>query len=420
MRGDPRPGTAAAVPLALQIVLGVFVSASTFSIALTQTALGAALVLWVVFVLSGRAPAPRRTMLDVPLLVFVAVSLAAALLSDERLESLANLKNLALMSVLYLVAALLATRRAALGQLLVLLVSAAAVSAYGIAIYLLGRGAGTLGRTPGPFSNAMTFGGMLLILSSLAVAVAVGGGSPRRLRLAAASAAAVSLAALFFSFTRSSWLGAVVSTTVILAILRRKWLVPFAAALALFVILLPGPYRDRVESIWNLRHMTNVHRLQLLQGGIAIVRDHPVIGVGTKDLAEEYRRTMPPDAVQVFGHMHNIFLQIAVQMGFIGLAAFCWLLVSFFRLIARNLKLDLPPPERAWAAGSIGALAGFVVNGLFEWNFGDAEVVTLLYIVLGANLVLPRLSRPAAGGAAEPRGETPRGESPFASAPRFG
>ncbi len=423
MCGEPRSGTAAAVPLALHVSLGVFVFASTFSIALTQTALGAALILWLVFAARGRAPGPRRTMLDAPFLVFVAVSLAAALLSDQRVESLMHLKNYALIAVVYLVAALLATRRAALGQFLALLVSGAGVSAYGIAIYLLGKGTGTLGRTPGPFSNAMTFGGMLLILSSLYVAVAAGKGSPRRLRLASAAAAAVSLAALFFSFTRSSWLGAVASTVVILAILRRKWLVPFVAALTLFVILLPAPYRDRVESIWNLKHMTNVHRLQLLEGGVRIVKEHPVIGVGTKDLADEYRAHMPPGAVQVFGHMHNIFLQIAVQMGFIGLAAFCWLLVSFFRLIAGNLKLDLPPPERAWAAGSLGALAGFVVNGLFEWNFGDAEVLTLLYIVLGANLALARLGRPAAGGAegaTGPRGNAPRGESPFASAPRIG
>jgi len=307
-----------------------------------------------------------------------------------------SLKNFALMTVLYAIASLLATRRMALALFGALLVSGTGVSAYGIAIYLLGKGAGALGRTPGPFSNAMTFGGMLLILCSLYLAVAVGAGVAGKLRLAAVAAAVVSLAALFFSFTRSSWVGAVVSVVVILALLRRKWLVPFAGALVLFVLLLPAPYRARVESIWDLKHMTNVHRFQLMQGGMAIVKDHPVIGVGTMDLADVYRRYMPPGAVQVFGHMHNIFLQIAVQTGFVGLAAFCWLLFSFFRAMIRNLKLDLPPPERAWVAGSVGALAGFVMNGLFEWNFGDAEVVTLLYIVIGANLALPRLFRPSA------------------------
>ena len=412
MCSDPRTGPEIPVPIALEAVLGVSIFASSFSIALTQTALGLAFVLWLAFALRRKAPGPRRTMLDLPLLVFIAVSFAAALLSDKRLASFISLKNFALMPVMYMIGSLLATRRMALRQFTVLLISGTGVSAYGIAIYLLGKGSGTLGRTPGPFSNAMTFGGILLILCSLYLAVAVGAGVARGLRWAAAGGAMVTFVALFFSFTRSSWVGAVVSVVVILAFLRKRWLVPFAGALVVFVLLLPAPYRARVESIWNPKHMTNVHRLQLLQGGIGIIKDHPVIGVGTMDLADVYRQYMPPGAVQVFGHMHNIFLQIAVQTGFVGLAAFCWLLFSFFRVMARNLKLDLPPPGRAWVAGSIGALAGFIVNGLFEWNFGDAEVVTLLYIVLGANLALPRLFPPPAAA--------DRAESAFASKPHIG
>ena len=401
MRSDPRSSPATTIPLALQLVLGAFIFASPFTIAGTQTFLALALALWLCFALRRETPSIRRTMLDVPLLVFIAVSLAAALLSDKRLASLMNLRNYLLMAVIYMIGTLLATRRLALRLFEVLLVSGAGVSAYGIAIYLLGKGSGALGRSPGPFSNAMTFGGILLILCSLFLAVAVGAGAARGLRRAAAGAAIVTFTALFFSFTRSSWVGAVASVVVILAFLRRKWLVPFAAALVLFVLLLPAPYRERVESIWDPTYFTNIHRLELLRGGVKIVRDHPVIGVGTMDLADLYRRYMPPGAVVVFGHMHNIFLQVAVQSGFLGLAAFCWLLFSFFRLMIRNLKLDLPPPERAWVVGSIGALAGFIVNGLFEWNFGDAEVVTLLYIVLGANLALPRLHRPEASALRE-------------------
>ena len=409
---DPRSAPAITIPLALQLVLGAFIFASTFTIAGTQTALGLALLLWFCFALKQKAPLPRRTMLDVPLLLFISVSFTAALMSDSRLASLMSLRNFALMSVIYMIGALLTTRRMALRQFTVLLVSGTGVAVYGIAIYLLGKGEGTLGRSPGPFSNAMTFGGILLILCSLFLAVAVGAGVVKRLRCAAVGAALVSFAALFFTFTRSSWVGAVVSVVVILAFLRRRWLVPFAAALVLFVLLLPAQYRARVESIWNLKYMTNVHRLELLKGGVRIIKDYPVIGVGTMDLADVYRRYMPPGAVQVFGHMHNIFLQITVQTGFVGLAVFCWLLFSFFRIMVRNLKLDLPPPERAWAVGSIGALAGFIVNGLFEWNFGDAEVVTLLYIVVGTSLALPRLFQPTA--------TVPRAESAFAYKPRIG
>jgi hypothetical protein len=219
MCSDQRFAPAPPVPVALEIAFGLFLLGSTFSIALTQTALGVALLLWLVFAVLRRAPAPRRTMLDIPLLAFVAVSLVAALHSSERAESFAHLKNYLLMSVIYLSASLVTTRRAALRYFAVLLASGTGVAAYGIAIYLLGKGAGTLGRTAGPFSNAMTFGGILLVLCSLALGVAVGPGVSIRLRRASAAAAGVCLVALFFSFTRSSWVGAVVSIAVILALL---------------------------------------------------------------------------------------------------------------------------------------------------------------------------------------------------------
>jgi putative inorganic carbon (HCO3(-)) transporter len=412
MCSDPRSAPAISVPLALQLVLGAFIFFSTFTIAGTQTALGLALVLWFFFALKRKAPLPRRTMLDVPLLLFIGVSLIAALMSDKRVASLVNLRNFALISVIYMIGSLLGTRRMALRLFMVLLVSGTGVAVYGIATYLLGKGEGTLGRTPGPFSNGMTFGGILLILCSLFFAVAAGAGVVKGLRWAAVGAAIVTFAALFFSSTRSSWVGFVVSVVVILAFLRRRWLVPFAAALVIFVLLLPAQYRARVESIWNPKYFTNVHRIELLKGGIGIIKDYPVIGVGTMDLADIYRRYMPPGAVYVFGHMHNIFLQITVQSGFMGLAVFCWLLFSFFRLMVRNLKLDLPPPERAWVVGSVGALTGFIVNGLFEWNFGDAEVVTLLYIILGTNLALSRLFQPTA--------TVDRAESAFAYKPPIG
>ena len=392
MHRDARTAPADTVPLALGIVLGAFVFCSTFSIAASQTALGLSILLWIFFLIRKEAPAPRRTMLDASLALFVAACLVAALFSSKRSESLVGLKNLLLMSAVPTVAFLAASARLRSRLFAALLFSGAGSAVYGIAIYVLGKGEGALGRSPGSFSNAMTFGGILLIVCSLFLAIALSPGLGRKLRIAVSIGAVSAFAALFFSFTRSSWVGTLVSVIVICAVLRRKLLAPLAAAFVIFVVLLPAPYRERVESIWNPRFRTNVQRLELVRGGLSIFREHPVVGVGTMDLGETYRKHMPPGAVHVHGHMHNDFLQIAVQTGVVGLAAFCALLVSFALLIARNLRLDLGPSDRAWVVGALGALAGFVVNGLFEWNFGDAEVVTLLYIVIGANLAI-RLER---------------------------
>ncbi|MBN1885186.1 MAG: O-antigen ligase family protein [Candidatus Krumholzibacteriota bacterium] len=363
---------------------GIFVFCSTFTIAGSQTALGLAVLSWCVLAALRRVPPPRRTGLEYPLLVFVLVSIVAALAGERPAEGLGNLRNLLLASIPFVVAWTATDRRRMGGLYAVLLVSGAASAAYGIAVFLLHRGEGTLGRTPGPFSTAMTYGGILLLFVSVFAAVGIGPGVSRRLRAASLAGAALAAVALFFSFTRSAWIGCVVSLAVSFSVMRRRLLVPALLLLVVVLLLLPAPYRARVTSIWDPDQHANRQRIELLRGGLGIVRDHPVLGVGTMDLADVYRRYKPPGAIHVHGHMHNIFLQVAVTRGIVGLAAFCWLLVALFRLAAGNLRLDLPSPERAWTVGTIGALSGFVVDGLFDWTFGDAEIVAFLWAIVGA------------------------------------
>ena len=367
-------------------VLGAFCFFSTFSIAGTQTALAIAVLLWVVLSLLRKITPPRRTALDVPIALFIAAALAAAFLSERSLASLVNLKNLLLISIVYMLGWMLESKREARAYFIVLLVSGAGSSIYGIVVFLTERGEGTLGRTPGPFSTAMTFGGVLLFLCSLFLAVGIGEEISRRVRIAVLLSALLAAVALFFSFTRSSWLGMLAASVTIVAMMRRRLLVLMAILIIVAVLVLPQPYRARITSIWDPNYRTNVQRFEMLRGGWEICKDHPWFGVGTMDLADTYRRYMPPGAVHVHGHLHNIFLQVAATMGIVGLAAFCYLIYAFFRLMIGNLRRPLDRPERAWVIGSLGASVGFIVNGLFEWNFGDAEVVMLLYMVVGVNL----------------------------------
>lgn len=409
-------------PPALAWLLGAFVVCSTFTIAGTQTALGLIALVWIVLLALGRAPRPRRTSLDIPIALFIVVSLVAAIASKERLASLQHLKNLPLFAVVYVVGVLATGERLGRRLYAALVFAGAGSAAYGIALYYLGLGDGVLGRTHGSFSTPMTFGSILLVLCSLTFAVFAGRGIARWFRVALGIAAAVTFAALLVSFTRSSWIGTLVSIAIILAYLCRKLIVPFAAALVALFLLLPPVYRERVQTMWSPTFGTNVQRLEMLSASWRMFKDHPILGVGTMDLGELYRQYKPPTAVFIHGHMHNNFVQIAVQMGLVGLGAFILLLVGFYRLLARNLVLGLPPPERAFVVGSIGALTGFLVNGLFDWNFGDAEAVTMLFVVIGGNLALssqgtrsresavgPAASAEPAAAAGNPRAETSAG-----------
>jgi hypothetical protein len=43
---------------------------------------------------------------------------------------------------------------------------------------------------------------------------------------------------------------------------------------------------------------------------------------------------------------------------------------------------------RTWTLASLAVFLAFNLNGFFEWNFGDAEVITIVWFVMGLALAV--------------------------------
>lgn len=134
-------------------------------------------------------------------------------------------------------------------------------------------------------------------------------------------------------------------------------------------------------------------RLYMWRSGIAIVRDHPLTGVGPGQVKAVFPRYALPEAYRkTTSHVHSTPLQIAAERGLLGLGAWLWLWIGFFREGVRRLRRLGPAEERerTLVAGSLAAVLGFLVAGLFEYNFGDSEVVLVAYAVMALPFVVVR------------------------------
>jgi O-antigen ligase len=124
-----------------------------------------------------------------------------------------------------------------------------------------------------------------------------------------------------------------------------------------------------------------------------MARDHPLTGVGPGQVKRRYGDYAAPEFRQrPRGHLHNTPLQILVERGVVGLGAWLILFGTFFAGATGVLR-RLPPGttrERALVAGSVAAIAGFLVGGLTEYNFGDSEVVMVAYAVMALPFVVER------------------------------
>jgi O-antigen ligase len=270
--------------------------------------------------------------------------------------------------------------------LAVYLAAFALVSALGLALWVM-HGASFASRARGLVGHYMTFGGELLLFIPVALAIALTARTPRW-RWGAAAVALLALAPLAATFTRSAWLGLFVSCAVILAVERPLGLVFLALAAVAAWFLAPGAWGARIHSVADPANLWNRQRVFMWEAGVRMFRDHPLTGVGLQDLHALYDQYRSPDSVERAGHLHNAYIQIAASMGLVGLAAFAWLYASLLRTAWAGLKVGAGKHEGSELAAGVrlgvtAALAGFLVAGLFEWNFGDEELLYHLYTLVG-------------------------------------
>jgi hypothetical protein len=244
-------------------------------------------------------------------------------------------------------------------------------------------------RAHGFYSIYMTLGGVLAMVLVLTL--------PRLayLRPRVAGVAAWLVGALGFALTlvRGAWVGFGVAVAVLACTLRRQTatfigvLLVAAAALAI-----PGVLA-RVLSFMDATDPTARERVAMLSAGAALLREHPIAGIGPGQVKRLYPEYAPPYAVRRHtSHLHNTPLQIAVERGLVGLALWLWIFAAFFARLLRIWK-RLPVDaghDRALVAGCAAAIVAFIVGGLFEYNFGDTEVLLVALSLMALPLAIER------------------------------
>jgi putative inorganic carbon (hco3(-)) transporter len=276
-------------------------------------------------------------------------------------------------------------------------VFAAAVlaSARGLTQFVADPGRDLLHRISGFMGHWMTYSGTLeLVVVALA---AYGASLGVRKRSWLWAVGFLLLAPLYLSETRSAWLGAVAGLAVVFSLLRPKALAVLVVAMLAILLMSPTRFWDRLRSGWNPDDPNTANRIELVGTSGRLIQAHPWFGVGPKSVGQESLKYRGNDKYPdwMYQHMHNNFLQIAAERGIPGLLLWIWLIGRFgwdaWVLYRRasgwqgRAGPTEPAVEAVFAAtASLGGIAALLVSGLFEYNFGDSEVLCLfLFVVAG-------------------------------------
>jgi putative inorganic carbon (HCO3(-)) transporter len=361
----------------------------TFSIAASSIGLTVAILTSLGLAVYEKRWRIQRSPLDYFFVAYIAAELLAAVLAVYKWESFVNSRRLLLISVVYLIATYVSSEKKALSFIFLLVGVTGLLSIIELFDYFELHPERLF-----LFQHYMTTGGIKMIVLLLLFPFLLHESTPARARIFAAVAGAPILLALVLTFTRSSWLG-FVGGCLTIGIMKNKYVIPVVVVLViLFLLFAPLSLRERAYSIVDLNHPSNAGRVLMWSTGIKIILDHPIFGVGDSDLLPIYERYRSPGDNEPSGHLHDNILMWLVTLGSVGCAV---LIALFVKILSVEFSAYRAFKDR-WVAGSLalGALAvfvGFHINGLFEWNFGDQEIILLFWFSLGMTLASKRFSQ---------------------------
>ena len=366
-------------------VLALFGAAGAlqFSIAAAQILLTLAALCWLGTIVAG------RERFDVPqffwpLAVYGALTRVSSAFSYLPRASFVDSRQIVLFALVPI------TYRFAVGNrgytMTTIIVSCAAASAafgifqYEILHYDLGR------RPQGTLGHWMTYSGLLMLVFSIALARVLYARSERTWAALVMPALAVAIAV---SFTRSAMIGVLAAAALLFVLKDLRLFAVVPVVIALFIALAPGKVYQRFVSIFDLNDPTNRDRVAMLHEGERMIRAHPLAGVGPAMVQRLYADYRGPDAVEKINpHLHNVPLQIAAERGLPALAAWIWFIVAVVRDLWRRFNQG---GSRFLPAAALASVAALLTAGLFEYNFGDSEVLMLFLIVITLPAAADRL-----------------------------
>jgi putative inorganic carbon (HCO3(-)) transporter len=195
------------------------------------------------------------------------------------------------------------------------------------------------------------------------------------------------LATLVLTQSRGGWIGAASGVLTFLALWgltgKRGWHRALGIAIPLFIILVVsvvlvslGP--DRIGQLLygslegtietSLGPISFEGRVEIWSRALFAIHDFPLTGVGLGAFRRVVTLVYPPFLVGLdhdIAHAHNIFLQMAVDLGIPGLVAYVALLIVVCWVAWRKLHTG---GQDRWIA--LGVLSGVV--GLHAFGLADA------------------------------------------------
>jgi len=201
------------------------------------------------------------------------------------------------------------------------------------------------------------------------------------IRLLLLVAASIITLCLILTFSRGAWVGFALAVMIFAVLKEPRLIFAFVIVALIAPAFMPSVVMKRIASIGSLEESSNAFRVSIWIAALRMIKDYWLtgVGLGLDAFARVYRDYMIAGTPAV--HSHNLYLEIGIEMGIVGIVSFLWFIQTGISKAVRTAQRN--SASSAMLVGMIGALAGHLLHGLFDYVWYSPRIVMLFWLIFG-------------------------------------
>ena len=162
----------------------------------------------------------------------------------------------------------------------------------------------------------------------------------------------------------------------------------------LFCLCIAESIIARFTSIGDLTDSSTSYRLYIWLGTLNMLKDFGIYGIGLGSNAFNKIYPFYSYSTVAAPHAHNIYLQLLCETGIVGLGLLLLTVVSALRkMLAVRISVK-KGFSAVFSVAAVSALAGFMLQGAFDYVWYNYRVFLIFWIVMAAGInATPRLKQ---------------------------
>jgi O-antigen ligase len=188
--------------------------------------------------------------------------------------------------------------------------------------------------------------------------------------------------------SRGAMLGLMFSAGLFVLLAERRLIPLGVVGLVAMPFVLPQELWARLASSLTMSDSSSLYRLSIYRAGLDMVKHYWATGIGVDAFNQVYP-LFSYEAANAY-HVHNLFLQEFIELGFYGFAIFLFLVFFFFQKLYSAMQ-KVPKRFHMLLAAFFGGFAGLLLQGMTDHIWFDYSIVLLFWCFIGLGMASVRV-----------------------------